>query len=189
MQKILLASSSPRRKKVLENLKVDFEVISSPYEEEMKSLLFDYKTIENLAYNKAFAVAKEIKERVLVVGADTVVVLDNKILGKPANREQAFEMLKMLAGKKHFVVTSICVIESFTMRKKINSTTSYVEFNCLSEELINKYIDEFKPLDKAGSYGIQELPPGFVKNISGSFDNIVGLCPKSLMKALSCFKD
>ena len=74
------------------------------------------------------------------------------------------------------------------MRKKVQSTTSYVEFEILTDEMINSYIDNFKPFDKAGSYGIQELPPGFVKHIGGSFENIVGLCPKALEKALSVFK-
>ena len=188
MKKIILASGSPRRKEIFKTLNIDFEILPSSYNEVMEDDLFSYDKIENLAYNKALAVANKIKEESLVVGADTVVVLDNKILGKPKNREDAFFMLKHLSGKEHFVVTAICVIEVPSMRKKINSTTSYVEFENLSDDMINSYIEQFKPFDKAGSYGIQELPHGFVKNIGGSYENIVGLCPKSLEKALAVFK-
>ncbi|MBR1681734.1 Maf family protein, partial [bacterium] len=150
--------------------------------------MFTYKKIENLAYNKAFTVAKMLNEPAIIVGADTVVVSDNTILGKPKDKNEAFKMLKELSGKEHFVVTSICIIETPGMRKKIHSTTSYVEFEKLTDEMINNYIDNYKPFDKAGSYGIQELPQGFVKHIGGSFENIVGLCPKSLEKTLSVFK-
>ena len=97
-------------------------------------------------------------------------------------------MLKSLSGREHFVVTAICIIDSVSGRKKFHSTTSYVEFENLTDEMINSYIDEFKPFDKAGAYGIQELPQGFVKRIGGSFENIVGLCPKALEKTLAVFK-
>ncbi len=94
-------------------------------------------------------------------------------------------MLSMLSGIDHFVIKSICLIDVFSKRKKISSTTSYVEFNSLTDDMIKNYINDFNPLDKAGAYGIQELPSGFIKNINGSFENIVGLCPKSLNKLLS----
>lgn len=188
MKKLILASNSPRRKEIFGKLYTDFEVIPSSYDEVMENHDFTYEKIENLAYNKALAVAKQVEVSAIVVGADTVVVLDNSILGKPKDREEAFKMLKMLSGREHFVVTSICAIDTDNMRKKVTSTTSYVEFEELSYELINYYLDEFKPFDKAGSYGIQELPQGFVKNVRGSFENIVGLCPKALEKTLSVFK-
>lgn len=154
----------------------------------MDNNFFSYEKIENLAYNKALEVAKNITEPALVVGADTVVVLENTILGKPKDKEEAYKMLKSLSGRQHFVVTSICVIDAFSKRKKIHSTTSYVEFEDLSDDMINNYIEQFNPLDKAGSYGIQELPQGFVKSVGGSFENIIGLCPKALDKTLSVFK-
>ena len=188
MKKLILASSSPRRKKIFEDLNLDFEIIPSSYEEKLENHDFSYDKIENLAYNKALAVAKTMTEPALVVGADTIVVNEHKILGKPKNKKEAFEMLKSLSNKEHFVVTSICAIETPTMRKKITSTTSYVTFNELSDEMINNYIEQFNPLDKAGSYGIQELPHGFVKQIGGSFENIIGLCPKALAKTLAIFK-
>ena len=188
MKKIVLASGSPRRKEIFKTLDIDFEVIPSSYEEKLENNVFSYQKIENLAYNKALFVAKTIKEDALVVGADTVVVLNNNILGKPKDKTDAFNMLKSLSGKEHFVVTSICVLETPSLRKKINSTTSYVEFEILSDDMINSYIDKFKPFDKAGAYGIQELPQGFIKNVGGSFENIIGLCPKSLEKILTVFK-
>lgn len=188
MKRLILASGSPRRKKILQNLGLDFEIIKSPYEEVLDNHDFSYEKIENLAYNKAFEVAKTINNVAIVIGADTVVVLDNKILGKPENKEEAYKMLKSLSNREHFVVTSICAIETPNMRKKIHSTTSYVTFNDLTDEMINKYIEEYSPLDKAGSYGIQELPQGFIKSTGGSFENIIGLCPKALLKTLSVFK-
>ncbi len=188
MKKLILASNSPRRREIIKKLNTEYEIIPSSYEEVLENHVFEYKKIENLAYNKANSVAKDIKEETLVIGADTVVVLDNIILGKPKDKNEAFEMLKKLSGKEHFVVTSICVIETPQMRKKIQSTTSYVEFENLTDNMINEYIEKFNPLDKAGAYGIQELPQGFVKHIGGSFENIVGLCPKALNKILSVFK-
>ena len=188
MKKIILASGSPRRKEIFKTLGINFEIIPSTFDENLEDNIFNYKKIENLAYNKALTVAKNISEPALIVGADTVVVLDNKILGKPKDKQEAFFMLKNLSDRKHFVVTAICVIEMPSMRKKVHSTTSYVEFEKLTDEQINNYIDIYKPFDKAGSYGIQELPQGFVKHIDGSLENIVGLCPKSLKKTLDTFK-
>ena len=188
MKKIILASASPRRKAIFEKLNINFEIIPSSYEESMPNHIFSYDKIENLAYNKALFVAKKIKEPALVVGADTVVVLDNYILCKPKDKTDAFYMLKSLSNRKHFVVTAICVIDTTTMRKKVSSTTSYVEFENLTDEMINNYIDTFNPLDKAGAYGIQELPSGFLKSVNGSFENIIGLCPKALQKILKTFK-
>lgn len=187
MKRIILASGSPRRKQILSDMGLNFEVVKSPFVEEFDHSHFTYQEIERLAFGKARAVADEIKSDVLVIGADTVVVLDDKVLGKPKDFNKAKIMLEMLSGKKHFVVTSICVIDTNSNTTKIESTTSYVEFNKLSEEMIESYINDFKPFDKAGSYGIQELPSGFVKNVDGSFDNIIGLSSESLSKLLQEF--
>lgn len=183
--KIILASSSPRRREILEKMRLEFEVIPSDYEETLDNFNFTYEKIEELAYNKAETVLSKLSEPALVIGADTVVVLDNLILGKPSGEEDAIEMLKQLSGKRHSIVTSICVINSITLEKKISSITSFVEFEILDNDLIRNYVENYKPLDKAGSYGIQELPEGFVKNIEGSFENIIGLCSLELGKILS----
>ena len=188
MKKIILASSSPRRKDILTKLGLDFEIIPSFYEESLDDLNFSYEKIEELAYNKAKAVANTLNYPAIVIGADTVVVLDGQILGKPADEKNAVEMLKSLSGKVHCVVTSICIIDSEGFESKNLSATSYVEFEILPEAMIKNYVQNFNPLDKAGSYGIQELPDGFVKKIEGSFENIIGLCSLTLLDALKSFK-
>ena len=188
MTKIILASGSPRRKQILSEMGLNFEIIKSPFVEEFDHEHFSYEAIENLAFGKAKAVCELLNEKALVIGADTVVVLDNKVLGKPKDFDDAKCMLKLLSDNKHFVVTSVCVINSKSGEYKIKSTTSYVEFNNLTEQMIINYINEFKPYDKAGSYGIQELPDSFIKNIEGSFENIIGLCPNSLSDILRDMK-
>lgn len=184
---LVLASSSPRRKDILTKLGLEFKIIPSDYEEILESLEFSYEKIEELAYKKAEAILNKLIVPHLVIGADTVVVLEGEILGKPTDENDALNMLKKLSGKKHSVVTSICIINSETLDKKITSTTSYVEFEDLSDEKIKDYIQKFNPLDKAGSYGIQELPDGFVKKIEGSFENIIGLCSSATLQLLNNF--
>ena len=142
--------------------------------------MFSYSKIEKLAYNKALYVANEITEPAIVIGADTVVVFDNTILTKPIDKDDAFNTLKLLSNNTHTVVTAIAVIDKYTNKTNIKSTTTKVAFNNLSDEMIHNYIDTFKPFDKAGSYGIQELPEGFVNYIEGSEENVIGLCTKAL---------
>lgn len=183
--KIILASSSPRRADILKKLNIGFEIIPSPYVEDHTRTVFSYDFIENLAYNKAKAVVPLVKEPSIIIGADTVVVLDNEILGKPGSYEGAFKMLKRLSGKTHLVVTSIVVINTQTNEVKKNSTTSEVTFENLSDEQIKYYIDNYKPFDKAGSYGIQEIPEGYIKSYTGDLENIIGISSKSLLKLLN----
>ena len=182
--KIILASSSPRRADILRKAKIEVEIMPSPYIEDHTTTAFSYDFIEKLAYNKAKAVIPIAKEPSLIIGADTVVVLDGEILGKPHNAENAFNMLKQLSGKTHCVVTSIAVINSENGEYKINSTTSYVTFEKLTDEQINFYIKNFEPYDKAGSYGIQEMPEGYIKSYTGDLENIIGISSKSLRELL-----
>ena len=182
--KIVLASSSPRRADIMTKMKVKFEIIPSPYIEDHTTTVFSYEFIENLAYNKTKAVIPLLNEPAEIIGADTVVVLDGEILGKPQGRQGAFEMLKRLSGKTHFVVTSIIVIDSQTGEYKKNSTTSHVTFENLTDEMIWDYVDNFKPFDKAGSYGIQEMPAGYIKSYTGDLENIIGLSSKALLELL-----
>lgn len=182
--KIILASSSPRRADILKKLNIGFEIIPSPYIEDHTRTVFSYDFIENLAFNKAKAVIPLVKEPSLIIGADTVVVIDNEILGKPDGYEGAFKMLKRLSGRTHIVVTSIVVINSETGDLKKNSTTSEVMFENLTDEQIKYYIDNFKPFDKAGSYGIQEMPEGYIKSYTGDFENIIGISSKALLDLL-----
>lgn len=182
--KIILASSSPRRADILRKHNIGFEIIPSPYVEDHSRTDFSYDFIENLAYNKAKAVVPIVNEQSLIVGADTIVVLDGKILGKPNGYDGAFEMLKNLSGKTHHVVTAIAIINSTTGDYKIKSTTSEVAFENLTDEQIKYYIDNFKPFDKAGSYGIQEMPDGYIKSFTGDLENIIGISSKTLLEMI-----
>lgn len=184
MGKIILASSSPRRRDILRQNNYNFEIVPSPYIEDHTTTDFSYEFIESLASNKALAVVPLVKEACTIIGADTVVVLDNIILGKPDGKKGAVEMLKKLSGRKHQVVTSIAVVNSETKELKKTSVTSEVEFAKLTDEQIEFYVENFKPFDKAGSYGIQEMPDGYIKSYSGSLENIIGLCPRALAKLL-----
>lgn len=183
--KIILASSSPRRADILKKHNIEFKIIPSPYVEDHSTTDFSYDFIENLAYNKAKAVVPLVNEQSLIVGADTIVVLDGKILGKPNGYDGAFEMLKNLSGKTHHVVTAIVVMDSDTQNYKKQSTTSEVTFENLTDEQIKYYIDNFKPFDKAGSYGIQEIPKGYIKSYTGDLENIIGISSKTLLEMIS----
>lgn len=189
MGKIILGSSSPRRADILKKLKLDFEIIPSSYVEPHDQTDFSYAYVEDLAYNKALNVAKSINYPATIIGADTIVVIDNKILGKPKDKQDAFNMLNLLSGKTHFVVTSIAVIDSKTMTSEIKSTTTYVTFEKLTQEQINYYIDTYKPFDKAGSYGIQEMPKGYIKKVEGCLDNVIGLPTETLLELLNKLKN
>lgn len=184
MGKIILGSSSPRRADILEKQKLDFEIIPSSYVEPHDQTDFSYAYVEDLAYNKALDVAKKTAEEALVIGADTIVVLNNKILGKPKDKQDAYKMWQNLSGKTHFVVTSIAIVNSKNLNFRIKSTTTYVTFENVTNEQIEYYIENYKPFDKAGAYGIQELPEGYIKNVEGSFDNVIGLPVETLLELL-----
>ena len=183
--KIILASSSPRRADILKKHNIEFKIIPSPYVEDHLRTDFSYDFIENLAYNKAKAVVPLVKEPSTIIAADTIVVLDGKILGKPDGYDGAFDMLKSLSGKTHHVVSAIVVMDSDTQNYKKQSTTSEVTFENLTDEQIKYYIDNFKPFDKAGSYGIQEMPKGYIKSYTGDLENIIGISSKTLLEMLS----
>lgn len=183
--KIILASSSPRRADILKKHNIEFKIIPSPYVEDHSTTDFSYAFIENLAYNKAKAVVPLVKEPSTIIAADTIVVLDGKILGKPNGYDGAFDMLKSLSGKTHHVVSAIVVMDSDTQNYKKQSTTSEVTFENLTDEQIKYYIDNFKPFDKAGSYGIQEMPKGYIKSYTGDLENIIGISSKTLLEMIS----
>lgn len=187
MGKIILASSSPRRRDLLKKTKLNFEIIPSPYIEDHTRTDFSYEFVEELALNKALAVVPLVKEPSTIIGADTVVVLEGTILGKPIDKKHAFQMLKNLSGKTHLVVTGIAIVDSLTKKQKKVAVTSSVKFENLTDEQINKYIEDFNPLDKAGSYGIQELPDGYINSYTGSLENIIGLDTKVLCELLENF--
>ena len=185
MGKIILASSSPRRRDLLRKANYNFEIIPSPYVEDHTRTDFSYGFIESLATNKALAVVPLVTEPSLIIGADTVVVLDNKILGKPKDKQDAFETLKKLSNRTHIVVTGMAVVNSLTHELRQTSSTSKVTFANLTDGQIEYYVDKYEPLDKAGSYGIQEMPEGYIKSYTGSLDNIIGLDVEMLSRLLN----
>ena len=185
MKQVILASTSPRRQELLENLGILFKTVEPVYNENILNKAFDYKLVESVAENKGVSVIKQINFPAIVISADTVVINNNVILGKPKDFDDAFKMLSMLNGKTHKVVTSVCIIDNEIDKKIIKSETSEVTFNKIPENDIKNYIYDFKPYDKAGSYGIQELPETFIKEIKGEYDNIVGLPTKLLINMLS----
>ena len=185
---LILASNSPRRKKILTEMGLEFTIIPSNYDEKLSDNKFSYDKIEDLATQKCLDVVRRVDNNSVVLAADTVVVLHNEILGKPHTKENAFKMLSDLSGQTHSVVTSICGINKHLNCAATISTTSYVRFTRWTEDMIQNYIDNFNPVDKAGSYGIQELPEGYLDKYEGSFENIVGLSPESVLAVLKQIK-
>lgn len=181
MLKLILASNSPRRKEILLKAGYDFKVVPSNYDEKINGLKYSEVLVENCAFQKALDVKNRVDNDCVIVSADTVVVLDDIILGKPKDKNDAFEILKSLSEKTHFVATSICLIYKNQVIKKTQKT--YVTFKKLSNNDILSYINLEKPLDKAGSYGIQDKNFNFAIDIKGEFDNVVGF-PLKLFKMM-----
>lgn len=184
MRQIALASKSPRRNDILKKAGFKFNIIKSDYNEELDNKFFSYQKIESLAKNKAFGALSNLTTPTFILSADTVVVLDNEILTKPIDKNDAYNTLSLLSNKKHIVVTSLCLLDSETLKYVIKSTTTKVEFNKLSDEMIHFYVDTFLPLDKAGAYGIQELPNGYIKNVVGDIENVIGLSSNAVKSAI-----
>lgn len=182
-KKIVLASKSPRRREILENLGVDFEVIESNADESTVSSdgISVELYVQELALIKAADCAKNVEDdATLIISADTVVSLDNKILGKPKDEEEAFLMLKSLSGKTHEVYTGFCVMKSGDADSVCRACKTEVTFKELTDDEILAYIKTGEPMDKAGAYGIQGLGGLLVSGISGDYLNVVGL-PASML--------
>lgn len=185
MKKIILASNSPRRKEILENLNIKFDIISPDADEDsVDKTLPAHLYVENLASIKAFAAVKKTALEKIVIGADTVVTLDDKFLLKPKGEEDAFNMLKSLSGRSHSVYTGICVVNSHTAQSCIAYEKTDVYFRKLSEDEIISYIKTGECMDKAGAYGIQGLGSIFIEKINGDYFNVVGLPVCRLAKIL-----
>lgn len=172
--KIILASGSPRRQQFLKDLDLDFEIRLKEVEEIYPEGLEAEEITNFLAELKANAFEGELKENDLLITSDTIVWFDNKALGKPKNYDDAFQILKSLSGNTHDVITSVCIktIENTDVFYELTTVT----FNELSDEAIHYYLENYKPYDKAGAYGIQEWI-GFigVSRIEGSYANVMGL--------------
>jgi septum formation protein len=172
MQHLVLASSSPRRKELLKNLHLTFEISSSEVDESFNPELMPEEIVTDLANRKAKVVAQQYPES-FVIGADTIVVANNRILGKPQTESEAAEMLSMLSGKTHAVYTGVSIIQGNTQRSFFEKTE--VTFWELTQDEINAYIKSGEPFDKAGGYGIQGFGSMLVKQISGDYFAVVGL--------------
>ena len=181
--KFVLASASPRRKELLREVVEEFEILPSKGEENFLAPT-PKKLVKGLAKQKAEEVAASLDgDGITVLGADTVVAFGKKVLGKPKDEREAFEMLKSLSGRTHSVYTGVCFIYSVRGERKTLTAAARtrVYFNELSDEWIREYVASGSPMDKAGAYGIQD--GGLVKKIRGSFSNVVGL-PVELCKKL-----
>lgn len=184
MKKYILGSSSPRRQYLLKEIGIDFEIIKPDFDENILGKNFSYELIEEIAKNKALSIQNKVELKAIIISADTVVINNNIILGKPIDFNDAFKMLIDLSNKTHKVVTSVCVIDVQKGIEITKSETSYVTFNNLTKEQITSYINDYKPFDKAGAYGIQELPKNFINKIEGDFNNIVGLPTQLVIEIL-----
>ena len=173
MAKLILASGSPRRKQLLELAHIDFEVVTSDVDETNPPGMPGEEVPVHLAKEKAAAVAGKYPGR-NVLAADTVVLLDDDILGKPANDAEAKAMLARLSGNMHRVVTGVCLLQHG--QEHSFSATTEVYFRLLSEAQISFYVDTYHPLDKAGSYAIQEYIGIIgIEKIAGDYYNVMGL--------------
>lgn len=173
-EQIILASNSPRRHELLSKIGIRHTVEPSFLEEKIEEGLSFGQLVEKMAYQKAKAVAK-IHDRGIVLGADTIVVLDEDILGKPSSEEEAKEMLLRLSGKWHKVFTGIALIDITLNRCIKDFVESRVKFKNLTNKEIENYVKTGEPMDKAGSYGIQGKGALLVEKIEGCYYNIVGL--------------
>ena len=182
--KWILASASPRRKELLAELIEEFEIIPSLADENLAGDFTPEMLVKALAELKAKEVASRPENKgKMVVGSDTVVAFDGKVLGKPKDEADAFRMLKMLSGKAHAVYTGVCFVrqdeDGYFVDTRAEKTVVY--FNDLTDEWIKEYIQGGSPMDKAGAYGIQD--GGLVERIEGSYTNVVGF-PIELVKEM-----
>ena len=190
---IILASGSPRRREILEKQGVCFRIVTSEKEEKI-TCNDPSKTVKELSEMKAtdvFArIEKDEKDDFLVIGADTVVACDGHILGKPADREKACEMLRMISGREHYVYTGVCITgkKDGKIFKSCFAEETAVFVSRLTEEEIEDYVDTGEPFDKAGGYAIQGLFAPYVERIEGDYYNIVGFPLSRVVRETKKFK-
>ncbi len=184
---IVLASKSPRRQELLKGIGIDFSVLTKDVDESYASNISVYDVAPYLSVKKAKAFnEEELPDNYMVITADTVVVVNDMILGKPKNTEEAHEMLNLISGKKHSVITGVTIRTSDKV--KTFSVVSKVSFEVLEQDEIEYYVNNFKPYDKAGAYGIQEWI-GYVgvSHVEGSYFNVMGLPTQKLYNMLKAF--
>lgn len=181
---IVLASASPRRQELLRQVGVSFTVITSGVDEQMDPRLSPGELVEQLALSKAEDVARRHPDRV-VLGADTVVVLGNQVLGKPRDRAGAISMLERLSGREHQVYTGVAVVGQG--RRRVEHEVTDVRFRALTRSEVERYVDSGEPIDKAGAYAVQGLGAVLVSGVSGDYFSVVGLPICRTVRILSEF--
>lgn len=179
--RIVLASASPRRREILKQVGMDFDIIPAQGEEVIDSDKAD-EMVMKLSHDKALEVSRLCEEDTLVIGADTVVAIDNMILGKPADREAAFEMISGLRNRYHSVYTGVTIIYNDIIRSFVSETKVYVYD--MTDEEVYEYIDTGDCYDKAGGYGIQGYFAKYVEKIEGDYFNVVGLPVSRLIREI-----
>ncbi|HWK99610.1 MAG TPA: Maf family protein [Parapedobacter sp.] len=181
--KIILASQSPRRRELLAQMGIAFEVIIRGVDECFPDQLDPVGAVRHIAEKKAMVFKTEVTDE-LVIAADTIVAIDGQILGKPADRADAIDMLSRLSGKKHEVITAVSLLHKELIHTFHEVTEVY--FHTLSEQTITHYVDHYQPFDKAGAYGIQEwIGLVGVEKIVGSYTNVVGLPTQQLHQVIN----
>lgn len=189
MNKIILASGSPRRKQLLQLAEIPFDVIVAETDETYPGNLSSSEIAIHIAENKALAVQAKLQLQhnphgQTIISADTIVVLDNELIAKPEGREDAVQILMKLSGKKHKVITGVCILSGY--KKNCLAEETEVEFHTLSLSQIEHYVDFYKPYDKAGAYAIQEWIGAIgIKSIKGDFYNVMGLPVSRVIKELN----
>ncbi|NCC59883.1 MAG: septum formation protein Maf [Verrucomicrobiae bacterium] len=186
-EKFILASASPRRAELLKRVGLPFEVRVSDVEELQSECDSARELCEKNAYSKADSVAQKYPGR-WVIGADTLVVCENKVYGKPVDLTQARQTLEILSGKRHEVITGVALVKKNNgsqCSQKVFSVVTGVAFRNLSPEDISAYFSKTNPLDKAGAYGIQDHGEMIIEDIEGSLSNVIGLPVEELMEQLS----
>jgi septum formation protein len=186
MNKIILASQSPRRKQLLEWAEVPFEIVVKETDERFPPGLQPDEVAVYIAKNKALAVQQQRDKDEIILAADTIVVLGEAIIGKPVHREEAISMLLALSGEKHKVITGVVIRKG--NKEIVFADTTEVEFYDLSLEEIEFYVDKYKPFDKAGAYAIQEwIGVVGIKSVNGDFYNVMGLPVSRVVRELKKF--
>lgn len=183
MKTIILASESPRRRQILEKAGLKFKVVKSNLKEYVYPKLKPHELVKKLSLEKAKAVYKNYKDSI-VIAADTIVVCDGKILGKPKDGKEARKMLKFLSNKSHLIITGFTIISSDLKKPITKSQETKVYMRKISKLEIDSYIKTKEPYDKAGAYAIQGKAKKFIEKIDGDLFNAIGLPINSLMKEL-----
>lgn len=183
---IVLASKSPRRQQLMHRITDDFIVDVSEIDESTSLNMSPVEAVQDIAKRKGLDIVKKHPGQI-VISADTIVVIDNMILGKPVDEEDAYRILSLLSNRTHEVITAFCLLKDDKFYEEY--VISQVTFNKLSDELIRSYIASGSPMDKAGAYGAQDNNDFLiVKNISGSRDNVIGFPVEEIELALEKFK-